>query len=109
MESATLTPASELGTGSRTLAEMVGAMATREGPALRVSSGGALVEITNPEQGRAAREIAGGLMSLGTRVGDRVAVLSETRPEWTLADFGVTSAGATLVPIYHTKSPDECR
>jgi long-chain acyl-CoA synthetase len=36
-------------------------------------------------------------------------VLSETRPEWTLADFGVTCAGATLVPIYHTNSPDECR
>jgi long-chain acyl-CoA synthetase len=109
MDSATLTPASELGTGSRTLAEMVGAMATRSGPALRVSRDGALMEITYPELGRAAREIAGGMMSLGIERADRVAVLSETRPEWTLADFGVTSAGATLVPIYHTNSPEECR
>jgi long-chain acyl-CoA synthetase len=109
MGTATLTPASELGTGSRTLAEMVGAMAARQGPALRLNRGGALLEITYPELGRAAREIAGGLMSLGIEPGDRVSVLAETRPEWTLADFGVTSAGATLVPIYHTNSHEECR
>lgn len=109
MDSATLKAASERGTGSRTLAEMVGAMAMRARPALRVSRAGALAEISYPELGRAARQIAGGLMRLGVEPADRVAVLSETRPEWTLADFGVTSAGATLVPIYHTNSPEECR
>ena len=101
-------PATEFGTGSRTLAQMVGAMAGREGPALRSTRGGAVLDITYPELGRAAREIAGGLMSLGVRHGDRVALLSETRPEWTLSDFGATCAGATLVPIYQTNSPEEC-
>ena len=31
-----------------------------------------------------------------------------TRPEWTLADFGALSAGATVVPVYQTNSPEEC-
>jgi long-chain acyl-CoA synthetase len=109
MEAAVLTPAREFGTGSRTLAEMVGAMALREGCALRVNRGGQLVETSYAELGRAAREIAGGLIALGIEPGDRVAVLSETRPEWTLADFGATCAGATVVPVYHTNSPEECR
>lgn len=110
---ASLTTASEsataFGTGSRTLAEMVGVMSTRSGIALRVRRGGATAETTYPELGRAAREIAGGLIDLGIEAGDRVAVLAETRPEWTLADFGVTCAGASLVPVYHTNSPEECR
>ena len=109
METATLTSAVEFGTGSRTLAEMVGAMAAREGPALRVRRDGDLVETSYAELGQAAREIAGGLVSLGIQAGDRVAILAETRPEWTLADFGATCTGATVVPIYHTNSPDECR
>jgi long-chain acyl-CoA synthetase len=109
METAVLTSAREFGTGSRTLAEMVGTMASRDGTALRVNRDGALVEISYAELGRAAREIAGGLIALGIEPGDRVAVLSETRPEWTLADFGATCAGATVVPVYHTNSPEECR
>ena len=102
-------PATEFGTGSRTLAEMVGAMSTRVGPALRVRRGETVAETSYAELGKAAREIAGGLAGLGIEAGDRVAVLSETRPEWTLADFGVTCTGAALVPVYHTNSPDECR
>jgi long-chain acyl-CoA synthetase len=104
-----LTPATSFGTGSRTLAEMVGAMSARPGVALRVNREGFLLETTYPELRSAARQIAGGLVTLGIEPGDRVAVLSETRPEWTLADFGVTCAGAALVPIYHTNSPEECR
>lgn len=103
------TSAISFGTGSRTLAEMVGAMSTRVGPALRVNRDGAIVETTFAELSRAAREIAGGLAELGIEPGDRVAVLSETRPEWTLADFGAMCAGATLVPIYHTNAAEECR
>lgn len=105
----TLQPATQSGTGSRTLAEMVGAMATRTGPALRVHRDGRLIETSYAELGRAAHEIAGGLIGLGIEPGDRVAVLSETRPEWTLADFGAMCAGAALVPIYHTNAPEECR
>src|SRR3954452_16288595 len=64
--------------------------------------------ITYADFGRAIREIAGGLASLGVATGDKVAILCGTIPEWTLADFGAFCAGATVVPVYHTNSPEEC-
>jgi long-subunit acyl-CoA synthetase (AMP-forming) len=57
---------------------------------------------------RAADEIAAGLAALGIEAGDRVAILCSTRAEWTLADVGALSAGATVVPIYNTNSAEEC-
>ncbi len=66
-------------------------------------------DISYGELASAAREIAAGLAELGIAPGDRVAILSGTRPEWTLADFGILCAGAIVVPIYHTNSPSECR
>src|SRR3954452_20518547 len=65
--------------------------------------------ITYAEFGRAVREIAGGLASLGVAAGEKVAILCGTIPEWTMADFGAFCAGATVVPIYHTNSPEECQ
>src|SRR3954462_9191889 len=64
--------------------------------------------ITYTDFGRAITEIAGGLASLGVGTGDRVAILCGTVPEWTLADFGAFCSGATVVPVYHTNSPEEC-
>src|SRR3954469_15549968 len=64
--------------------------------------------VTYADFGRAIREIAGGLASLGVATGDPVAILAGTVPEWTLADFGIFCAGATVVPVYHTNSPEEC-
>jgi long-chain acyl-CoA synthetase len=52
-----------------------------------------------------ARRIAAGLYSLGVRHGDRVAILSESRCEWTLTDAGCQFAGAVDVPIYPTLTP----
>ena len=49
-----------------------------------------------------ANAIALGLYSLGVRKGDRVALLSESRVEWVLADQGCIFAGAITVPIYPT-------
>lgn len=54
-------------------------------------------------------DLALGLADLGVRPGDRVAILGNTRPEWTLFDLAAMSAGATVVPIYQTNSPAECR
>src|SRR3954469_14709308 len=65
--------------------------------------------ITYSEFGRAVREIAAGLAALGVGTGDRVAILCGTVPEWTLADFGAFCSGATVVPVYHTNSPEECQ
>ncbi len=46
-----------------------------------------------------ARRLAKGLLRLGVRRGDKVALLMGNRPEWLLIDFAVTMLGATLVPI----------
>jgi long-chain acyl-CoA synthetase len=100
----------ERATRARTLVQMVlNATATHEGPALRYARDGEWVELSYAELGEAVREIARGLIALGVLPGDRVSILSGTRPEWTLADLGALCAGAVVAPIYHTNSPEECR
>src|SRR6184192_3970026 len=54
------------------------------------------------------REIGLGRVDLGVQAGGRVCILGNTRPEWSFCDFGATSAGAVVVPIYQTNSPKEC-
>jgi long-chain acyl-CoA synthetase len=66
-------------------------------------------ELRYAELGRAIRQIALGLVALGIAPGERVALLAETRPEWTLCDGGIACAGGVVVPVYHTSSPEECR
>ena len=88
----------------RTLGELI--PADRNGDALRAPG---RAPITYAELRRAVREIAGGLADLGVGAGERVGILSATRPEWVLADLGTICAGATVVPVYHTNSPEECR
>jgi long-chain acyl-CoA synthetase len=51
--------------------------------------------------------LAKGLIAAGIGVGDRVALLSRTRYEWTLADYAIWSAGAVTVPIYETSSAEQ--
>ena len=55
------------------------------------------------------RRIAAGLNSIGVKHGDRVAILSESRVEWTLADAGCLFAGVIDVPIYPTLTPSQVR
>ncbi len=50
----------------------------------------------------AVRDLSLGLTALGVAAGDRVALLSESRPEWLLADFAILAAGAVTTPIYPT-------
>ena len=47
------------------------------------------------------------LESWGIRKGDRVAILSENRPEWTITDFAALALGAVTVPIYSTQTADQ--
>jgi long-chain acyl-CoA synthetase len=54
-----------------------------------------------------SRRIALGLYGMGVRGGDRVALLSESRVEWVLADQGCVFAGAISVPVYPTLTPSQ--
>ena len=51
--------------------------------------------------------LARGLMAAGIAAGDRVALMSRTRYEWTVVDYAIWSAGATTVPIYETSSAEQ--
>ena len=53
------------------------------------------------------KNVALGLAALGIRPGDRVALLSENRPEWSIADLAILSLGAINVPIYTTQALDQ--
>jgi long-chain acyl-CoA synthetase len=53
------------------------------------------------------RAIAKGLVAAGVEAGDRVALLSRTRYEWTLFDYAIWFAGAVTVPIYETSSAEQ--
>ncbi|MDI3385344.1 AMP-dependent synthetase/ligase [Streptomyces sp. B-S-A8] len=51
--------------------------------------------------------LAKGLLAQGVRFGDRVAIMSRTRYEWTLFDFALWTVGAQVVPVYPTSSADQ--
>ena len=63
--------------------------------------------LTWAEVGRRATAIAAGLVGLGVRPEDRVAILAGTRLEWVLADFGVMCAGAATTTVYPTTEREE--
>ncbi|MFE1555268.1 AMP-dependent synthetase/ligase [Streptomyces sp. NPDC058734] len=62
---------------------------------------------TYAELGASVREAGRTLLGLGVGAGERVAVLAETRPEWTYTHFGILAAGAVLVPAYPTAGEEE--
>ena len=102
--------ATKAGTGAKTLAGMVlQAVDEYDGAALRYHDGDDWTDVSYDELGEAVREIAGGLISLGVEQGDRVAIFSDTRAEWTLADLSGVLAAAVVVPIYQTASAEEAR
>jgi long-chain acyl-CoA synthetase len=53
------------------------------------------------------RELAAGFIAAGIRPGDRVALMSRTRYEWTLLDYAILTAGGVVVPVYPTSSPEQ--
>jgi len=69
---------------------------------------GRYVPSTWNECRRAVEEIASGLIELGLKPGDRIAILSATRPEWMEADFGALAIGCITVPIYPSNLASEC-
>jgi len=105
------TTAAEQATGSKTIADLLPLAAERFGDqaAQRFKVGDEWKDVSYAELGTIVREVALGLVGLGLEPGDKVSILSHTRPDWTHACFGILTAGCTLVTIYQTNSPGECQ
>jgi long-chain acyl-CoA synthetase len=104
MEAATST------TGSQTIADLIprSAAGHAEQVAVRYKREGAWHDVSYTQLADIVQEIGLGLIDVGIEAGERVCILANTRPEWSYADMGATSAGAVVVPIYQTNSPEEC-
>jgi long-chain acyl-CoA synthetase len=76
----------------------------REREFLRFRSKGEWRSLSFGELARRVRELALGLYDLGLRAGDKLAIWSENRPEWNLADLAALAIGAVDVPIYATQA-----
>ena len=95
-----------------TLADVVFERADREPAAVAIrrkdaAASTAWRDVTTAEFRTDVAALAKGLMAAGIGAGDRVALLSRTRYEWTVADYAIWSAGAVTVPIYETSSAEQ--
>ncbi|WP_020390369.1 AMP-dependent synthetase/ligase [Kribbella catacumbae] len=68
---------------------------------------GGWLDITAAEFARQVTAVAKGLIAAGVQHGERVALLSATRYEWSLIDYAIWSIGAATVPIYETSSASQ--
>jgi len=64
-------------------------------------------DVTTREFREEVSALAKGLIASGVQPGDRVALMSRTRYEWTLLDYAIWAAGAVTVPIYETSSAEQ--
>jgi long-chain acyl-CoA synthetase len=69
---------------------------------LKYKAGDRWIDITVPEFRDSVRWFSPGLRLLGVKPADRVAILSENRPEWAMSDFAILTGAAVTVPIYPT-------
>jgi long-chain acyl-CoA synthetase len=97
-------------TGSRTIADVIPRSAAEhpELVAVRYKRDGEWHDVSYAELADIVREVGLGLIDLGIEAGERICILANTRPEWSYADLGATTAGTVVVPIYQTNSPEEC-
>ncbi len=75
--------------------------------ALRRRVDDAWVDVTYAAFTAQVVDVARGLVASGIEPGDRIALLSRTRYEWTLFDYAIVAAGAVTVPIYETSSAEQ--
>jgi len=71
----------------------------------RLESG--YVPVTYAQLISRVQHIASGLLQLGIRPGERIALLMENRPEWAAIDYAILSIGAVTVPLYCTSRPQD--
>ena len=79
-------------------------MLRRPGPA---GLAGEWTDVTADQFRDEVTAMAKGLVAAGIEPGDRVALMSHTRYEWTLIDYAIWTAGATVVPVYETSSAEQ--
>ena len=93
------------------LAVMFAGSVARHGelPATRVRVDEQFVVQTYAELGAQVRQLAARLIDRGLAPGDRVAIFSTNRPEWSLADLACATAALVSVPLYPTSTPEQVR
>jgi long-chain acyl-CoA synthetase len=104
------TTAASTATAARTIADVIPRAVAdfADKCAVRFKRDGEWHDVSYAQLGTIVEEIALGLIDLGVEAGERVSILANTRPEWSYADMAATEAGAVVVPIYQTNSPEEC-
>ncbi|HEV7242451.1 MAG TPA: long-chain fatty acid--CoA ligase [Thermoanaerobaculia bacterium] len=87
----------------KTLNDIYATTVSIDRPAImKYKSGDQWIDVTVPEFRDSVRGLANALHEIGVKTGDRVAILSENRPEWTISDFAILCASAVTVPVYPT-------
>ncbi|MGH7187158.1 MAG: AMP-binding protein, partial [Pseudomonadota bacterium] len=81
----------------------------RDQPFLWAKDDGAYRSIAWGETAEHVNLLAGGLKALGVAKGDRVALISENRPEWLIADHAIMAAGGITVPAFVTNTSADHR
>ena len=80
-----------------------------DAPALAYRDGANVVSIATKDMLGKVEQIAAGLIAKGLQKGDRVAIFSGTRTDFTFAQYGIWMAGGVPVTIYETSSPDQVK
>jgi long-chain acyl-CoA synthetase len=95
---------------SANTAELVGRRAAEQPHAVmlrRKTADGTWSDVTAVQFKDEVYALAKGFMAAGVAAGDRIALMSHTRYEWTLIDYALWTAGAIVVPIYETSSAEQ--
>jgi len=96
--------------GSANVADVVARRAAEQPSAVmlrRKTADGTWTDVTAAQFKDEVQALAKGFIAAGVEPGDRVALMSHTRYEWTLIDYALWTAGAIVVPIYETSSAEQ--
>jgi long-chain acyl-CoA synthetase len=104
-----MVPATTTVADQENLTDVVWANAERFGGniSFRRRVDGTWIDVTSKEFADQVTTVAQGLIAAGIEHGDRIALLSATRYEWTLLDYAIWAVGGSTVPIYETSSPEQ--
>ena len=80
-----------------------------EAIAFSLRDGKSWTDITTASFAEQVRAVAKGLIASGAEPGDRIALISKTRYEWTVLDYAIWFAGLVTVPIYETSSAEQIK